>query len=226
MIDLSVLKDRKHIWISLSGGADSALVLYLMTKYLYDNNLNTKITPWVTVDKTRPGNDKICEEIIGVILSLFPYKHIQPLKIDHINIPPGTDKKSQSAPLWQAMRKSGKYDMFTNGLSASPPIEEMKSIPGFYEKFKLITSEDRSPKQREVYHKDSLVGAVWQPLINLNKQDVAEMYEEHNLMDNIFPLTASCIDREFTPCMKCFWCHEKHWAFGLYDMRGGYVVPN
>ena len=44
-----------------------------------------------------------------------------------------------------------------------------------------------------------------------------------NLMDDLFPLTMSCIGFEketnyFTePCKKCYWCHEKKWAFGCYD---------
>ena len=59
----------------------------------------------------------------------------------------------------------------------------------------------------------------------MQKKAIAAGYEEHDLMDDLFPLTKSCVDRNKTPCFKCFWCYEKHWAFGMYDMSGGVVVP-
>jgi len=49
------------------------------------------------------------------------------------------------------------------------------------------------------------------------------IYEQFNLLDDLFPLTMSCIGfapetNYFTePCRKCYWCHEKKWAFGCYD---------
>ena len=42
-------------------------------------------------------------------------------------------------------------------------------------------------------------------------------------MDNLFPITWSCIsygdktDYWTHPCKTCWWCKEKLWAFGSYD---------
>ena len=38
--DFNLIKDRnrKNIWVSISGGVDSALLMYLLVKYVYENN--------------------------------------------------------------------------------------------------------------------------------------------------------------------------------------------
>ena len=62
------------------------------------------------------------------------------------------------------------------------------------------------------------------PFVNIDKRWIAGMYEQLGLMDELFPMTASCIgdnadSKYYTePCGKCFWCYEKKWAsFGCYD---------
>ena len=219
MLDYSILNDKRHIWISLSGGADSALFLYLIIKYLYTKKIKLQITPWTIIDTTRPGNDKNVEKIIEVINDIYPY-HINDPVYNHITKYEGESKKELVKPHWDNMKKSGLYDLFCNALSASPPIEEMKKIEGFYEAFARISDEDRSPeiKKPEIIKDKTLT--IWTPLINKNKKDLAQIYEEEDLIFNLFPHTASCVDRYKTPCKKCFWCHEKLWAFDSYDIYG------
>lgn len=216
MFDFTSLNDRNSIWISVSGGTDSALLLYLVTKYCYENCLTTKITPWVYVDGSRPGNDIDVYNIINCIQSLYPYPY-EPVVVDHIYKEPGGNKVELVKPLWNRMRQSGLYDAFINALSASPPIVEMKATPNFYESFLKITTEDRTPQLKPTlsFHDNFL---ALTPFINIDKSDLADMYDEEGLMDNLFPLTKSCIGREVTPCFDCFWCYEKNWAFGLYDI--------
>ena len=61
----------------------------------------------------------------------------------------------------------------------------------------------------------------------VNKKFIAQCYKDYNLMDKLYPLTASCIGYADTtnyftePCKTCWWCKEKLWAFGSYD--GGVV---
>lgn len=59
---------------------------------------------------------------------------------------------------------------------------------------------------------------VWsmRPYYNLNKKDLAKMYEDQGLMDSLFPVTRSCEDDNLLTghCGKCWWCCERKWAFG------------
>ena len=56
---------------------------------------------------------------------------------------------------------------------------------------------------------------------NKAKRFVAGVYKEEGLMQDLFPMTRSCVGggnetRDFTAwCWKCFWCYEKAWAFNL-----------
>ena len=63
---------------------------------------------------------------------------------------------------------------------------------------------------------------LYRPLINLNKQGIAEIYEHYGLMDTLFNVTRSCecADPEktnnfTTHCQsECWWCAERKWGFG------------
>ena len=63
----------------------------------------------------------------------------------------------------------------------------------------------------------------YRPFVNVDKKFVADLYKQFDLMDDLFPLTMSCIGFDYQtnyftePCKKCYWCHEKKWAFGCYD---------
>lgn len=226
MIDYSVLEEKNHIWMSLSGGTDSALIFYLVVKWLHENNKTTKITPWCTYDTFRPGNDKDAQNVIDVVKDKIPYEHIQPMIVKPFSKHRGMQKNDLTYPLWKEMQRSRNYDLFISALTASPSVDEMKETEGFYEAFLRLKAENRDPAEKKVEIVDDGHGlTIWHPVANIDKKVIAAGYEEHDLMDDLFPLTTSCVNRHVTPCMTCFWCYEKYWAFHMYDMKGGVVVP-
>tara|TARA_R100001369_G_scaffold57772_1_gene84584 strand:- start:159 stop:458 length:300 start_codon:yes stop_codon:yes gene_type:complete len=96
----------------------------------------------------------------------------------------------------------------------------------------LIGPGDRFSGKKE---NDNIRARDWTPFVNMNKKDTAKLYEEHDLMETLFPYTASCVGgawhtNNFTmPCYNydalksCFWCYEKEWAFeGLVDQPEAY----
>lgn len=100
-----------------------------------------------------------------------------------------------------------------SGMTANPPIEDMKEF-GFY--------DDRESRRDKGQNIPVFSGRVYQPLVNVDKKFVAGVFKEHGLMEELFKLTGSCIA---TPeqqnwgdsaCGKCWWCKEKEWAFGEY----------
>jgi tRNA(Ile)-lysidine synthase TilS/MesJ len=218
MIDFSPLDNKSNIWISVSGGTDSALLLYLIVKHLHNTNSKTKVTPWCYVDDSRPGNDVDVAEIISTIRQQFNYK-IEDLIVDHFYKEPGGDKVALTKPFWNIQAGSGKYDLYANALTSAPPLEAMQLDQNFYDAFKKVGPENRLDKGKNLWHDNKHKLWIWQPFINLNKRELADIYEEEDLMDNLFPLTRSCISRLNTPCYRCFWCYEKHWAFGVYDIK-------
>ena len=215
MDDFNLLNDRKHIWVSVSGGTDSALLLYLITKYCYENKLETKITPWTRVDLYRPGNDIAVQKIIDCIQAKYKYPYEKPILNYYYQ---DLEKAHYTKKFWYDMKNSDLYDAFIFGLTASPSIDIMKKDPQFYTEFLNIDYGDRTPDQNHKTYTKKNNFLAFSPFINFDKSYIAKKYEEENLMDTLFPLTQSCIARDKRPCFKCWWCMEKHWAFGLYDM--------
>jgi hypothetical protein len=57
---------------------------------------------------------------------------------------------------------------------------------------------------------------VYVPLRNYNKKAVVTLYQALGLLENLLPLTRSCEDDDHrdSHCGKCWWCQERMWAFG------------
>ena len=115
-----------------------------------------------------------------------------------------------------------------DGMTANPPKEiRMKFADYMIKRFPENTyglkeiercqGEDR----RDVSNKPELKYNVYQPWLNVNKRFVAGIYKEEGLMEELFPITRSCVGsarqtKDFTAwCWQCFWCYEKAWAFNL-----------
>lgn len=211
----------KRILFSISGGTDSAILLYLTCKYITENNLtDVEITPWTVVDIHRPGNDIIVKNILSIITQLYPNIVFRPWLLDHIDVEMNnpSSKLSLMRELNRQQFITGTYDTLMFALTNSPPVK--LSAP-------LETSENRNPntvKSEKEYLPEYKV-TLYGPFVNLNKKDIAHLYEKYSLMDNLFPLTQSCIglphetDNGTKPCKQCFWCLEKFWAFGRYDFN-------
>ena len=124
-----------------------------------------------------------------------------------------------------------KYNCERNisGMTLNPPAKEMKCL-GFDHLAEPQRNEDRiedllKEKKSERKHRSAVFKRYWpgyKPFFVVNKLFVKGVLEEHNILDEIFPLTGSCtggakITKLWTqPCKECFWCHEKKWAFGKY----------
>lgn len=233
MIDNN-LKKYKSLYLLVSGGTDSALGLFLITKYINDNKLDTKITVSTAVEP-QPHycrNDKNAKKIVSIIKDMFP-----DININHkINFLEGYQRRKPGDPktypkvkamgeLIQNEKKDGLYDLFISFLTSLPKDEHLKENKRLYEKHIDIGPEDR---KWTGLRNDKISGNWYNPFLNLHKKDLADLYEKYDLMDNLFTYTASCtgvakVTDNFTkPCQDCFWCVEKFWAFYMYDLPQAY----
>lgn len=235
-----------RVLIALSGGTDSAMLLYLTClvhpewKIICHTGIDrgtkdkddTAKDPWIgeyaseIVDFMR--NKFLDVEIIHEIYDFYslelanlylakkeweahPHKEFLPSIEGH-------SKAVSSRPMKQDIRKKYNIKLSMHGITANPPVEIQKEF-GFYDiaesRRDLIYDEFDWKKNGKLHYT---------PFVNVDKKFIAELYKQYDLMDDLFPLTRSCIgiDRKtnfFTqPCGECFWCHEKMWAFGTYDI--------
>jgi len=224
--DFKIIQKSKSIFLSLSGGTDSALLFYLICKYISENKIDTTITPFTVIDTKRPGNDFYTNKIINFMKRTFKNTKINKNVIDYITKINSNDKLRLMEKTINNHFLHNKYDLSMNALSSFPDQNELKNNKDMYKKAMTIITEDRTKTGNKqvgpIY--DSQKNTYWYfPFINIDKKNIAKMYEEYNLMDNLFPITQSCIgytketNNGTEPCKKCFWCLEKYWAFGLFD---------
>ena len=99
-------------------------------------------------------------------------------------------------------------------MTQNPPNDVMEKL-GFAHLAETKRNEDQNTVH--VFNRD---GISYHPFARVNKLFVKGIYETHDLMGEYYNLTGSCtgnydLTNYFTkPCGKCFWCHEKKWAFG------------
>ena len=115
-------------------------------------------------------------------------------------------------------------------MTRNPPTEDMV-IGGFYDIAER--RRDKELDEVETYrpNKNNPPLGIYQAYANVDKKFVAGVYFDYGLMDSLFPMTRSCVGtrtqtENFTKeCGKCFWCHEKAWAFG-WDVKNLPIVWN
>jgi 7-cyano-7-deazaguanine synthase in queuosine biosynthesis len=227
------------IVLSLSGGCDSASLAYLIATHFPD----TEIIPFTARDEDCPIDADHAVMISKFLQNEFPNGKINDLEIFEIKTTdPEWLKKAQDARdapsgkimvngqleyKWRTLKGTSKalqnrhirYSMakkhntyVVTGMSCNPPVDEMQRL-GFYD----VAERKRDPGSTSALILDDI---TYNPYLYVDKKFVAGVYHDHSLMERLYPLTKSCawtkVDgNENYPeaCGKCFWCHERKWAF-------------
>jgi 7-cyano-7-deazaguanine synthase in queuosine biosynthesis len=213
----------KTIGIWMSGGADSALLCYLLAEKIKKGRLDVTIQ-LVTIDYKRPFafkagtvREKI-EEILDA-KSIFE-NHI-------VYNPPGEivwtpDELAEQFHIRNYDHfKNNKFQVLYSGITTNPPVEVQQTfnygiLPDVEAKRGTAIKKETN---RYFVHPDG--GEFWEikPFFKLDKKDLAELYKSNNLLDTVFPLTRSCehIGTVHGHCGWCWWCNEREWAFGRLE---------
>jgi len=221
----------KNIAISVSGGADSALLAYLVCEQAYEHDNTIHIINHVRMWKTRPWQQHDADRVYKWLFQRFYHttfkRHtnfIAP-EIEYGNIGPNlTDeygKKVSGDNIQQ--RAYGEFicnkhdiDAYYNAVTRNP---RLALFNGMRER-DIEPSEDNKHLERMTH----MGVEVLHPFRFIDKAEIVKKYKELDLMD-LFEITRSC-EGEFkeinyttyTPgqyvptCGECFWCKEREWA--------------
>ena len=200
-----------NIGIMVSGGADSAILLYYLMKHttdkihIYSQGSNLKYRRNAII---APRVVEKCIELTGNINVVH---HISYTQV-------ATDSSMIDAP--ESAVKSGLVNIVYDGTTMNPPNDISRAfVPDF--DFDLTR---RDSGDNELFHSD---GDFYMPWANTNKKGIAEMYRDENLIDSLLPVTRSCewdptceyfndnniTDPGLGHCGECWWCKEREWAF-------------
>jgi 7-cyano-7-deazaguanine synthase in queuosine biosynthesis len=183
---------NESVSVIVSGGADSAILLYLLLK-------QQKHTVHIT---TLTNKEKFYRNAIPAANVVnFCVNSTGNNNITHKFLYADAQNDNAFTNMIQSMETRIKI----MGLTDVPTPDSNLEIP-------VLPANDirNSPAPRELWR-----GEMYFPFANLNKKDIANLYIEHNLLEKLFPITTSCesLDNVTEHCGKCWWCKERQWAF-------------
>ena len=229
MIDVNneIIKNSKKLSVSLSGGADSAILFYHACDVLSDKTFLV----WSGYDTRRPDSILYAMEVYQFVKNSYPNVDILPHhtfkyttetskfqtseKWDSKKDPKSVAHHDEEVKLWN----KHKFDLTLNGMTCNPPEEAIKKFKMDVDTGHGVIEPRRSVRDRPKWLLDGF-RPLYSPFVQEDKSYVKMMYEKYGVLDTLFPLTASCIgfpdetDNGQKPCRNCVWCKERLWAFG------------
>jgi 7-cyano-7-deazaguanine synthase in queuosine biosynthesis len=214
--------DVSSIGIWMSGGADSALLCYLLAEKIKTENIQVTIQP-ITIDYKRPFAF-IALEVVDNIKKLL---NVNDIFKEHIFYHPPDGHTWTPDQLKEQFHirnyenfKDRKFQILYSGITTNPPREEQENFNyKVLDDVELKRSEHVKKETYRYFAKDDREFIEYKPFFEINKKGIAELYKEKNILESLFPLTRSCEDLKTVRghCGKCWWCDERQWAFGRLE---------
>jgi len=175
--------NSKKYGILLSGGLDSAILLYLLIKNNPSINLQT-----FTIDKS-DGAYLYADPVIDHFNRKFSLSIPKTIKVGD----PTVFHRQQSVTAVKDIFEQYPVDHLFIGINQNPP--ELAKLSG-----------------APVRDKQSLNPRILYPFVDLYKHNILEiMYD--NQQQDLIDITHSCTERQHGRCNICWQCKERAWAF-------------
>lgn len=211
-IEIAIPTNVKNVGIKLSGGADSAIVCYMLAKHVVEERPDVSIYAITSNAEGKEYQVEFAKRVMAKVSELTGV-----MFAGHFTNLARTDN-SENYTVDQDKLTASIYDkqiieMHFAGITANPTPSE---APELYNDLSAMPSDDRS---KQIEKRPYQNGQSYRPLINTDKRGVAELYRNLGVIDSLFPVTRSC--EAFTTnfskhCGKCWFCRERYWGFGRY----------
>lgn len=186
-IAITLPKERMRVGVMLSGGADSAILLYLLCLERKKTNSPHKIIP-VTVPRT-DGAWNYVADIVDYVRKELDCELPDPIKCGD----PDSHHSVQVTSGREYVFEHNLVDLVYYGSQKTPPAEF--PMPGIYPE-----RPDRVTYNRVIC-----------PFAEVDKRNTIELFGLYNQWD-LLALTHSCTEKTHGRCGKCFNCTERKWA--------------
>jgi len=222
-MDLMLNPNWKKIGISLSGGADSALLAYLICS---QSDATIHFTHQIRMWRTRPWQNHVFHQVVDWFVKRFGdrfhmHENLVPPEMEEPNTTYIKDEYGKSKPGNRIIQRSyNEYIAHKEGLDALYAAVNKNPDVKF----------EGAPKERYEGHiephfvHDGI--NIIHPFVNTRKDWIMQQYHELGIED-LLDITRSCEGefeglnyKTYTPgdpvpiCGECFWCLEREWALG------------
>jgi hypothetical protein len=174
---------NKNYGIMLSGGLDSAILLYL----LINQEPLIKIQPF-TIDKT-DGASRYADLLINHFNKKFSLSISKTIYVGD----PTVHHRSQSTTAVIDIFNNHPVDQLFIGINQNPL--ELNHLPG-------APNRDKKSKDPRIIF----------PFVDLYKTDIIKIMIKHG-QEDLMSITHSCTEQSIGRCNKCWQCTERAWAF-------------
>ena len=190
-----------NIGLALSGGADSALLLYLLAKMVKDRALSSDIICMHGIDTKMKISVQPAEQIVEYVRNKFKNVNIILETFSYAIDPKKLNKNDYHQPYYNEYMKRHNIPKIIRAVTQGMPNSG-----------RPIVDRDIPPEKLIKYSKDDIT----LPFGAVDKRWVKLQYRYQGIMD-LANMTVSCIADQKEPCRECWWCKERLWAFGNYD---------
>jgi hypothetical protein len=223
--------DWKNIAISVSGGADSALLTYLICNQIQTFSTTVHLINHIRCWKTKPWQQHDADSVIDWMAKKFPnisfirhtnfispeleYANVGPSLIDEYGKAVSGDNIEQRAYAEYICYKN-QIDAYYNAVTRNPRSENFNGM-----KERDIEKNSNNQHLEIMLHMDRW---ALHPFRFTEKSWVIKQYYNSDIVD-LLDLTRSCegtfkdLDyKTYKPgwpvptCGECFWCKERKWA--------------
>jgi hypothetical protein len=202
LCNLEIEIPEVRLGVSISGGADSAILTYILMKYspypLYFFTTAIKDKQFITVKHSIDIIQK-CMQLTGRADVFHTIEYVE------------TNIRENFFSSLENKVNSGLVNIVC---TATTNVPSVKILNEFKNKLNYDILLRRNPlKNKSLYSHNN---KMYHPFFNLDKKMIHNFYLELNVLDNLFPLTRSCESLEIFDkhCGGCWWCEERAWAFG------------
>lgn len=200
ILDTNLNLHTGPIGISLSGGADSAILSYILMSNIKEHIIFLTLS-------NKEKNFKSAEYSTRIINKLVELTG--KTNISH-NIKYVDTQTRENLIGYLRSFKNYVNVMYT----ATTSFPKKNILNTFKSKLPHDIITRRNPEIVKSFY--SLDNFFYSPFYNLDKKQIFNLYSEYDLLKTIFPLTRSCESPIIsdTHCGVCWWCEERKWAFG------------
>ena len=200
ILDNEKFYNDKTIGISMSGGADSTMLCYLLANTITCQKLNIEIQPYNGYDISVPSDSAGLPAIIKYIQKKFPNVQLH-WPIACVFDTKGDDiKNTYIRPLIERLCDKGVVDEVIQAVCLGPPKNVQESFIGndYFRRPGYQLWEEVAQAKNHA------------PFVNVDKRFIAQAYVDFDILD-LFHFTNSCT-RPIGNCGECWWCQERKWA--------------